>query len=123
MKSFSPTEYSRQRVGHSEIVIVMCMKVKVGIRIALDHLPEVLDTLQGIHNTKRIGQHKPADTDVAKRIHQIIDIRRRILHAVRPVFKIEVHSESLTTGIFYFAAPPSTNPSTSTRSAFSIFSA
>ena len=79
----------------------MGVEVEVCIRIALDHLPEVLDTLQGIHNAQRIGQHKPPDTDVAEGVHHLIDIERRFLHAVRPVLEVEVHGHLLLPGVLH----------------------
>ena len=101
MKSLRTTEHSRQRVRHCQVVVVVGVEVEVGVGITLDHLAEVLDTLQGIHDAQRVGQHKATDADVTECVHQLIDIQRRVLHAVRPVFEIEVHGEPFLTGIFH----------------------
>ena len=52
------TQHSSQRVRHRQVVVVMGMEVEMYIRIALLHLTEVLDDLQGIHHTQRVGQHE-----------------------------------------------------------------
>ena len=79
----------------------MGVEVEVGIGITLDHFTEVLDTLQGVHDTQCVGQHESTDTAVAEGIHQLIDIEGRILHAVRPVLEVEVDGEALLTGILH----------------------
>ena len=95
MESLRPTQHSSQRVRHCQVVVVMGMEVKVGIGIALDHLAEILYTLQGVHDAKRVGEHKSTNTDVTELVHQVIDIRGRVFHTVTPVLQIEVHSEPL----------------------------
>ena len=54
-------EHCCQRIAHGQVVVVVCMEVEVGIGIALDHLTEILNALQGVHDAKGIWQHKPAD--------------------------------------------------------------
>ena len=94
-------EDSCQRVGHRQVVVVVGMEVEVGIGITLDHLTEVFDALQGVHDTERVGQHEATDATVAEGIHELIDIEGRVFHAVRPVFEVEIDGESLLTGIVY----------------------
>ena len=79
----------------------MGVEVEVGIGITLDHLTEVLDALQGVHDTQRVGQHETTDAAVAEGIHELIDIEGRVLHAVRPVLEVEVDGESLLAGILH----------------------
>ena len=76
MQSLGATQHSSQGIRHGEVIIIMRMKIEMGIRIALDHLTEVLNTLQGIHDSQRIWEHEPPDTTVTELIHQMIDIRR-----------------------------------------------
>ena len=77
---------SGQRVRHRQIVVVVSVEVEVYIGVSLHHLAHVVDDLQGVHDAQRVGQHKTANIVVNKSIHQLEDIRRRVLHAVRPVF-------------------------------------
>ena len=51
VQSFGTTQYGSQRVRHSQVIIIMGMEIEVGIRIAFHHFPEILDTLQRIHDT------------------------------------------------------------------------
>ena len=95
MQTFGSAQHCSQRVRHCQIVVVVSVEVEVCIGIALQHLTEVLDALQRIHDTQRVGQHKAANTDVAESIHQRIDIRWRLLHAVAPVFEIQIYSDAL----------------------------
>ena len=79
----------------------MGVEIKVGIRIALHHLAEVLDTLQGVHDAQGIGQHKPADADIAESVHHIVDIRGRILHTIRPVLEIKIDCQTFPSGVLH----------------------
>ena len=101
MDTLDATEHSCQRITHRQIVIVMGVEIEMGIRIALHHLAEVLDTLQGIHDAQGIGQHKPADADIAEPIHHIVDIRGRILHTIRPVFQIEIDCQAFPASVLH----------------------
>ena len=101
VESFRTTERCCQRIADGQVVVVVGVEVEVGIGIALEHLAEVLDTLQGIHDAQRIGQHKTTDADVAKHIHRLIYILRRVLHTIRPVLEVEVHDQPLATGVFH----------------------
>ena len=101
VQTFRTTQGSGERVRHGEVVVVMGVEVEMCIWIALHHLTEVLDTLQGIHNTQRVGQHKPPDADVAEGVHHLIDIERRFLHTVRPVLEVEVHGHLFLTGVLH----------------------
>ena len=65
MQTFGTTQHSCQRVGYCQIVIVMGMEVEMRIRIALQHLAEILDTLQRVHDTQSIGQHEASDSHIA----------------------------------------------------------
>ena len=64
MKSFHPTQYSRQHVAHGKVVIVVRMKIEVQVGITFLHLPHILDDLQRIEDSQRIGQHEPTDTAI-----------------------------------------------------------
>ena len=79
------------------------MEVKVYVRIAFHHLAEVLNDLQRVHHTKCVRQHESPDRLMVcdQRIHHLIDIVWRILHAVRPVFQIEIDTQSTLGGIGY----------------------
>ena len=103
MEPLRTTEHRCQRVGDGQIVVVMGVEVEVGIGIALDHLAEILDALQGIHDAKGIRQHEAADADVAKGIHQLVDVEGRILHAVRPILEVKIDGESFRAGVLHLA--------------------
>ena len=77
----------------------MGVEVEMGIGITLDHLTEVLDTLEGVHDAEGVGEHETADADVAEFVHHLIDIGRRLLHTVGPVLEIEVDGHALAAGI------------------------
>ena len=82
MNTLGTTEHRCQRVGYRQIVVVMGVEIEVDIGIALDHLAEILDALEGVHDTQGVGQHEAADATVAEGVHQLIDILERVLHAV-----------------------------------------
>ena len=99
MQSTGTTEYGCQRVGYGQVVVVVGVEVEVGVGIALHHLTEILYHLQGVHDTKSVGQHEATDTRVDESIHHLVNIIRGVLHAVRPVFQVEVHADTQLTGV------------------------
>ena len=78
----------------------MGMEIEMRLRIALHHLAEILDDLQGIHHTQGIRQHETLDIRCHQLVHQLIDVFGRILHTVRPVFQIQIHADALAGSIF-----------------------
>ena len=103
MQALSTTQHGGQRVRNGQIVVVVCVEIKVGISIPLNHLAEVLHALQRVHNSQRIGQHKSTDAHIAERIHQLINIVRRLIHAVAPILEIQVHDDALRVGVLHLA--------------------
>ena len=79
------------------------MEIKVRVGIALNHLSEIFYALQRVHNSQRIGQHESADSNIAKRVHNLINIDGRLLHSVAPILKIQVHGDAFLSGIFHLA--------------------
>ena len=74
MQSLGTTQHSGQRIRDCKVVIIMRMEIEMGVRVALDHLTEKLDTLERIHDAQGVGQHEASDTTVAELIHQLIDV-------------------------------------------------
>ena len=62
VQSLGSAQHGSQRVGNGKIIIVMGMKIEVYVGVSLHHLPEILNDLQGIHHTQRVGQHEPPDS-------------------------------------------------------------
>ena len=62
VQTLRSTEHSSQRVRYGQVVVVMGVEVEVHLWIALLHLAEILNHLQRIHHTQRIGQHETLDT-------------------------------------------------------------
>ena len=99
VQSASTAQGSCQRVAHGQVVVVMGMEVEVRIGIAAQHLTEELDDLQGVHDAQRVGQHEAAHGCIDERIHELIDVLGRVLHAARPVFQVQVHADALVVGL------------------------
>ena len=83
------------------------MEIEMHLRITLDHLAEELDDLQWIHHSQGVGQHEAFDPSLGGAeggycIHQLIDIVRRILHAIGPVLQIEINAKTLAGSIDQF---------------------
>ena len=79
-------------IGNGQVIIVVSVEIKLQIRIAGHHILAIIVCITGIQDAQRIGQHEPAYRQVTKRIDKLIDIFRRILDTVRPVFQIDIHS-------------------------------
>ena len=94
MQALATTQYGSQHIAHGQIVVVVCMEIKMDIRVAFHHLTHVADELQRIENAQCIGQHDATDADILQTIHQLEDILRRILHAITPILQIEIDRES-----------------------------
>ena len=103
VQTFGATQHSSQRIGYCQIVIVMGMEVEVRIGITLQHFAEVLDTLQRVHDTQGIGQHKASDTHIAQRIHQLVNVGGRLVHTVAPILQIQVNGNAFFVGITHLA--------------------
>ena len=69
MEAAGATIYGSQRVRNGQVVVVVGMEVEVGIRIALHHLAHIVDNLQRVHDTQRVGEHEAAYACVNQRIH------------------------------------------------------
>ena len=82
-------------VAHGKVVVVVGVKVEMGRWITLGHLLEELCHLHGVEDAERVGQEKTPDTALHERVHHLIDIGGRVLHATAPVLKIEVDSHAL----------------------------
>ena len=94
MQSLGTTEHGGKRVAHREVVVVVGMEVEVQIGIALHHLAEILNHLQGIHDAKSVGQHEALHLGGAQGVHHLIDILGRVLHAIAPVLEIEINGDA-----------------------------
>ena len=103
VKSLTTAQHGSQGIRDSHVVIVVSVKVETKIGIALAHLSQIFNTLQGVHDAERIGKHEAHDVRIEKRVHQPIDIVGRIFHAVAPILKIKIHFYVLSLGIFYCA--------------------
>ena len=69
----------------------MGVKVETKGRIARRHLPADALRRPRIEDPQRIGAQKTFDRKIRKTLHHRMDVIRRVLHAVRPVLKIEIH--------------------------------
>ena len=101
VQAFGTTQDGRQRVGDSQVVVVVGVEVEVHIGVAFDHLAHVLDALQGVHDAEGIGEHEAADGGLRERVHELIDIVEGIAHARAPVFEIYVDEHALLVGILH----------------------
>ena len=74
MESFAATEYSSQHIAHGQVVVVVGMKIKMHVGVALHHLTHVTDELQRVEHPQGVGQHDSSDTDAFQSIHQLEDV-------------------------------------------------
>ena len=101
MQATATAQDGGQHIGDGQVVIVVGMKIEMSIGIALLHFAHKLNNLQRIENAQRIGQHEAADAGAAECIHQLEHILGRILHAVAPVFQIDIDLHVKPFGIIY----------------------
>ena len=66
------------------------MEVEMYIRIPLNHLAHKFNDLQWIQHAERVWQHETFYVVFRQDIKHSINILRRILHTVAPVFKIKI---------------------------------
>ena len=94
VQSLHTAQHGCQHIAHRQVIIVVGMKIKMRIRIALLHLAHKLNDLQRIEDAQRIGQHETADTGRHQPVHQLKHIVGRILYTVAPVFEIDIHADA-----------------------------
>ena len=99
MDTPATAQHGSQHVGNGQVVIVMGMEVEVQARIAFHHLADVTQQIQRIQDAQRIRQHETPDFRIFQSIHQCKDIVRRMLHAIAPVFQIDVYGNAQFFGI------------------------
>ena len=98
MQTARATQHSSQRIGYGKVVIVMCMKFEVSIRITLYHLTEILRHLHRVEYAQCIGQEETLDAALHEGVHHLEYIVGRILHATTPILKIQIYSHTLLHG-------------------------
>ena len=102
VQTLAATQYGCQHVTHREVVIIVGMEVEMLIRITLHHLPHELNDLQRVQHAQCVGQHIALYVGPDQRIHQLEDIFGRILHAVAPVFQVNIHFHILHICIVHY---------------------
>ena len=90
MQTLCPTKYSCQRITYSKVIIIVCMKVKMRIRIAFYHFSEEFNHLKRIKHPQSVWQHKSVYICINQRIHNLIHIFRRVFHPITPVLEIKI---------------------------------
>ena len=99
MDTPATAQHGSQHVGNGQVVIVMGMEVEMHARITFHHLADVTQQIQWIQDAQRIRQHETPDFRIFQSIHQCKDIVRRMLHAIAPVFQIDVYGNAQFFGI------------------------
>ena len=65
------------------------------LRIALLHLPHVLNHLERIQYPQCIGQHESLHRSGLQSIDQLKNVFRRMLHTATPILQIHIHQDAL----------------------------
>ena len=102
MQSSDTAQHGSQHITYRQIIIIMRVKIKMGIRITLLHLPHIFYHLQRVQDSQCIGQHITSDACLLQAIHQLKHIFGRIFHSVTPVFQIYIHSDILFICVMYY---------------------
>ena len=81
VKSLASAEHGGKRIAHGQVVVIMGMEIEMHTGIAFLHLAHILNDLQGIQDTERIGEHEAFDQAFlisilgrSQGVHQAIDI-------------------------------------------------
>ena len=89
-------------VGDGQVVVVVGVEVKMKVGVALAHLTQILHGRQRVEHAERVGQHEAPHVRPPERVDQREHIVR-VLHAVGPVFQIDIDGDVLPAGVVHFA--------------------
>ena len=99
MNALTTSHNCRQNIADGQVVIIMCMEIETALRIALHHLSHETGKLYWIEDAECVGQHDALYRHLAKLVHQGKDIVGTVLHAVAPVFEIDIYADALLLSI------------------------
>jgi len=88
-----------ENVCYRQVVIVVRMEIETQFRIAGGHLDTEVIRFLRVQDAQRIGQHKPFDRFLTERIDHLVNVLRRMAHAVGPVFQVQVDIDTHLPGI------------------------
>ncbi len=69
------------------------MEIEPAFRISFDHFAAKLVGFVRIENAQRVGQHDAVDVEFQQFGNHKMNVIRRITHAIRPVFEVNIHPD------------------------------
>ena len=102
MEPFYPTQHGSKHITYSQIIIIVCVKVEMCVRITLFHLPHKLNHLKRVQDTQCVGKHKPFDSGLLQCMHNPEHVFGRVLHTITPILQIYINLNIEFIGIIHY---------------------